>query len=264
MRGNQIESLVGSNEEVGPSISPQRDAPEYRRETEPAELSVALPGDTQLEEVRSSVVCASKQMATARAASPPACPSMLHELRNPLHAISAQVIFAVREMDAVLAGLSQSREGLSGDAVSAVEKRIQNALACLQDVSSEAKDMQTLLNDGLDRAKLSSGKVVLESLPFSLNALIRRASKGIESRCVDQSIALECNVPDEELWVKSDPIRMMQIFRNLLGNALKFANKVSWGFFGASTNAHAQSSVIRKICKRSPFCFAFYELKVYS
>ena len=88
---------------------------------------------------------------------------------------------------------------------------------------SAAKSLLGLINDVLDYSKVESGKVTLESLPFSLEKLLRTLavvlSATIKTGDMEVLFDVDANVPDT---LVGDAMRLQQIFTNLGDNAVKF------------------------------------------
>src|SRR6056297_2816432 len=87
-------------------------------------------------------------------------------------------------------------------------------------------NLQEILNDILDTAKIEAGKFVLHPSSFSLKQMLAEfdhtysilaKQKGIEWK-----IEQDENCPE---YIKSDRLRLSQILNNLLSNALKFTEK---------------------------------------
>jgi PAS domain S-box-containing protein len=96
----------------------------------------------------------------------------------------------------------------------------------LELVKSSAEALLGLVNDVLDFSKYEVGKLGLDSVEFSLRALVRDVLRPMALRAsvgglVFESI-IEDQVPDRLL---GDPLRISQILRNLAGNAVKFTNE---------------------------------------
>jgi signal transduction histidine kinase/CheY-like chemotaxis protein len=80
-----------------------------------------------------------------------------------------------------------------------------------------------LVNEVLDFSKIESGKLDLETQPFSLRACIEEALEVVEARAAEKGLDLayvaEPGVPH---LVKGDAARVRQVLVNLLSNAVKF------------------------------------------
>ncbi|MBH0185067.1 MAG: response regulator [Nitrospira sp.] len=86
----------------------------------------------------------------------------------------------------------------------------------------------TLINDILDLSKIESGHLELDSVDFGLNEVIDRALEMSAMRANEKSLELVCRIaPDVPTSLTGDPTRLIQIFVNLIGNALKFTDKGS-------------------------------------
>lgn len=84
----------------------------------------------------------------------------------------------------------------------------------------------TLVNDFLDFAKVEAGALVLESLPFALDRLLRGVMAMLEPRARAQGLGFYLDIdPEVPLALRGDPGRLRQILLNLLGNAIKFTEK---------------------------------------
>ncbi|MBH0190831.1 MAG: response regulator [Nitrospira sp.] len=86
----------------------------------------------------------------------------------------------------------------------------------------------TLINDILDLSKIESGHLELDSVDFELNEVIDRALEMSAMRANEKSLELVCRIaPDVPSSLVGDPTRLIQIFVNLIGNALKFTDEGS-------------------------------------
>jgi signal transduction histidine kinase len=120
-----------------------------------------------------------------------------HELRNPLAAIgsAAQVLSA-----------SGAAQGVAGRAVDIVNR--------------QTRHLSRLIDDLLDVARLSSGKILLAKEKLNLGDIVdgclalMRSSRRLDQHRVDVDIA--------SAWVLGDLARLTQVVDNLLTNAVKY------------------------------------------
>lgn len=95
-------------------------------------------------------------------------------------------------------------------------------------IQDSAEVLLRIINDILDFSKLEAGKMKIEKLPFSLRQILQslheQFSIPANSKNIRLNVAIGENTPDNLL---GDPIRLQQIFSNLLGNAVKFTEKGS-------------------------------------
>lgn len=83
-----------------------------------------------------------------------------------------------------------------------------------------------LLNDILDYAKIEAGRLELEIVEFQLEDLLDSLSALFAVRAEEKSIELLFDVaPDVPNRLQGDPLRLSQVFANLVGNAIKFTEQ---------------------------------------
>ncbi len=128
---------------------------------------------------------------------------LAHELRNPLAPLSMS------------ASLLQSIGGASGPAAAQLGQ-----VAGV--VRRQVDQMARLLDDLLDAARISSGKITLAVRPLALGAALDQAVETVAPRIRERSQHLELELPGEPLAIEGDPVRLTQVFANLLGNASKY------------------------------------------
>ena len=120
----------------------------------------------------------------------------------------------------------------------------------LQSAHQSATNLLEIVNEVLDLSKIDSGKLHLESIPFSLYELLDEACKPFALRAADKSIELINEVcPNLPLNVIGDPMRLRQVLINLIGNAIKFTETGHVrlhveGTAPSATLAAAESAVI--------------------
>jgi len=83
-----------------------------------------------------------------------------------------------------------------------------------------------LINDILDLAKVDSGKMVFEKIPFKMNSSISAMLHLFETKILEKNLKLvvdyDKTIPEVLL---GDPVRLHQIILNLVSNAVKFTTK---------------------------------------
>ena len=89
-----------------------------------------------------------------------------------------------------------------------------------------AYSLLALLNDILDLSKIESGRMGLEKIPFDVRIVLQDCVRSFQPKADETGIDLVCEisptVPEE---VVGDPLRLRQVFANLLSNATKFTVK---------------------------------------
>ena len=92
----------------------------------------------------------------------------------------------------------------------------------LDAIRRSAERMEHLIKDLLDMASINVGKLAMTLAPVELSELYREAVDTHEPVALERSITLirDCDVPG--VHVNVDRNRMLQVFANVIGNALKF------------------------------------------
>jgi two-component system sensor histidine kinase/response regulator len=95
----------------------------------------------------------------------------------------------------------------------------------LETAKSSAESLLAILNDILDLSKVESGKLELESTPFSMDELLGQIIRPFGVAADRKGIELICHTaPDLPEVIVGDPVRIRQILSNLIGNAIKFTH----------------------------------------
>ncbi len=79
-----------------------------------------------------------------------------------------------------------------------------------------------LVDDLLDVSRISQGKIELQIERIELRTAIEMAVETTRSAIESGGHELEINLPDAPVYLDADPLRLSQIFLNLLTNAAKF------------------------------------------
>ena len=130
--------------------------------------------------------------------------NMSHEIRTPLNGVLG------------MAGL------LAGTTLDAQQQQY------LSVIRNSGRNLLAVLNDVLDMAKITSGKLELEHIAFDLTAALHTAAQTLAFRATEKELAFDLKLPpalQRPAWVNGDPYRLTQVLLNLLSNAIKFTRQ---------------------------------------
>jgi two-component system sensor histidine kinase GlrK len=132
---------------------------------------------------------------------------MAHELRTPLSSIKAGINLLAKNFD-------------RWD----VEKKER----VLVIVSEECNRLIGLVNSLLDLSKMEAGMITFERVSAEMEPLIDKAIAEIEPLVAAKKIRLELDTAGTPPAVVIDSERILQVLRNLFGNAVKFTPEGGW------------------------------------
>ncbi|MFC3581128.1 tetratricopeptide repeat-containing sensor histidine kinase [Sphingomonas hylomeconis] len=144
-----------------------------------------------------------------------------HEIRTPLNGIlgMTQVMLTDRTLTAAL----RDRIGV---------------------VHGAGITMRALVDDILDVAKMETGNLTIEQVPFDLQATLRDVAKLWQEQASARGIQFVLEVDGGLGWVQGDAARLRQIVFNLLSNALKFTERGTVTLRAASLDDRLSIAVI--------------------
>jgi signal transduction histidine kinase len=126
--------------------------------------------------------------------------TLAHELRNPLAPISNSV--------SILAS-SKSPPDVRDQALGMMERQV--------------KQMVRLVDDLMDVARITRGKITLKTERIDLAAVLRSAAETSEPLITQFEHRLILDLPETPVWLDADFTRLNQVFSNLLNNAAKYS-----------------------------------------
>jgi len=127
--------------------------------------------------------------------------NLTHELRTPVNGIRGHI-----------RNLYEKEEDISA------KRTLNIVLDCCD-------NMEKIIDNLLDYAKLENGKMVVESEPFSLRELINTSVNTLESVANEKGIELRSSISEDiPDTVYGDEFHLSQVINNLLNNAIKFTS----------------------------------------
>ena len=130
-----------------------------------------------------------------------------HDLRSPMSVIQGYV--------------SLMATGKTGDVN-------ETQMEFLNSVNRKITEMTALLNDFLDISKIDAGFVNLKCRDMDLGALITDVVADLEPMAAGSEVSLDVALPADKVRVNADPLRLTQILRNLVSNAIKYNVESGW------------------------------------
>ncbi len=122
-----------------------------------------------------------------------------HELRNPLAALRNSIALLDRVPS----------DGEAGRRARAILHR-------------QAEHLTRLVDDLLDIARITHGKIELRRERIDAREPMRRVCEDANASFEERGVALFTSEPSQPIWVDADAARMVQMVGNLVNNALKF------------------------------------------
>lgn len=96
----------------------------------------------------------------------------------------------------------------------------------VNNLTSSAQSLLTIINDILDLSKIEAHKLELEKINFSLQDAIDRVTNVIKLKADEKNLTIEVHISDEvPQRLMGDPERLGQILMNLGSNAVKFTEQ---------------------------------------
>ncbi|MFC0253959.1 ATP-binding response regulator [Massilia consociata] len=133
--------------------------------------------------------------------------TLAHELRNPLSPIRNA---------AALLGVAGESGGHKVDERQARAREV---------ITRQVDHLAHLVDDLLDVARISEGKIVLRTEEVDLGAVVNQAVETAGPLITAREHHLNVSLPEQQVWVNGDPVRLAQSVGNLLHNAAKFTPK---------------------------------------
>jgi signal transduction histidine kinase len=104
------------------------------------------------------------------------------------------------------------------------DRRVQ-ARRQLEVIQRSALRANRLIKDLLDVAKIQAGGLAVDAAPVDVRALVMEAMETATPLAGAAQLKVSCDVGDDLPAVASDRERVLQVFANLIGNAIKFTPK---------------------------------------
>jgi PAS domain S-box-containing protein len=124
-----------------------------------------------------------------------------HELRNPL----APILYSLAALKKTERGARQQQQGQ-------------------QVIERQVMHMSRLLDDLLDVSRITRGRLELKRTTVELAAVLDAALEAARPLLDERRHRLSVVLPEQPVWLEGDPVRLAQVFSNLLINAAKYTD----------------------------------------
>ena len=125
---------------------------------------------------------------------------LAHELRNPL----APIRNAIELLEPSRAPTPQNFEKMR------------------EVIGRQVRHLSRLVDDLLDVARITQGKITLRQETVSLAAAIEAAVETVAPALTKKAHTLRTEMPDDSLYIVGDGVRIAQVLGNILSNAVKY------------------------------------------
>jgi PAS domain S-box-containing protein len=147
--------------------------------------------------------------------------TLAHELRNPLSPIRCSVEICRTQEDP------------------------EKLTWALDVIDRQVRQMARLLDDLLDISRISHGKLTLRRENVELARVIASAVETSQPLRDNVGQPLEIELPEDRVFLHADPVRLEQVFANLLNNAAKYAGRGSRVILKATTTGDSVHVSVR-------------------
>src|SRR5687768_892447 len=148
-----------------------------------------------------------------------------HDLRNPVHTINMAASFLLETAPADDRRVTSRRQ--------------------LEVIRRSANRANRLISDLLDVARIQAGGLAVEPVAVDAASLVQEAMEAAAPLATGKALTIEREVPENLPAVCSDRDRVLQVFGNLIGNAIKFTPE------GGRITIRAESETLAvKFCVR--------------
>jgi signal transduction histidine kinase len=124
---------------------------------------------------------------------------LAHELRNPLAPIASSLELLKRLGD---------RDSASAEARNVIQRQLSHLIR--------------LVDDLLDISRITRDKLELRTERIALDSVIRQSIEGCRPLFDEYGHRLEIKFTPANIYLSADPVRLVQVFENLLNNACKY------------------------------------------
>jgi signal transduction histidine kinase/ActR/RegA family two-component response regulator len=190
-----------------------------------------------------------REMATAMNEALVVSATRLHEVASAAESLSARLQAAVQTRDHFLAVLSHELR----NPLAAMGNGLQLLRLAAKDpargetsramMERQLMQMVHLVDDLLDVSRITTGKLELRKQQVDLKSIVREVVEASRPQIDREGHRLTVTVPPDLVRLDADPVRLAQVFLNLLSNASKYSER--GGHIQLSVELDGNDAVIR-------------------
>lgn len=154
-----------------------------------------------------------------------------HALETSLRETAAEAKRAAAAKSTFLANMSHEIRTPMNSIIGFTELLLQDDLSAAQrshlnTIRESSRSLLGLINDILDTTRMEKNGLELETIDFSLKGLAAQIESTLRLSAQAGGLELTTRYPDDmPEYFRGDPLRLLQILTNLVGNAIKFTER---------------------------------------
>lgn len=92
----------------------------------------------------------------------------------------------------------------------------------LKIIERNAQHLRELVEDLLQISRIESGQFQISMQTIDVHQVLRAIVDDVRQKAIDHNIKIVLHIPPDPMWVRSDNQALLQIFSNLVDNAIKY------------------------------------------
>lgn len=95
----------------------------------------------------------------------------------------------------------------------------------LQRVAISTNRLVSLVEDLLNLSRIEAGRIQYTFEDVNLGDLVQSVCRDMEQHAQSKKLVLSCDIPKQQITVRADATKLVQVFQNLIDNAVKYTRK---------------------------------------
>jgi PAS domain S-box-containing protein len=161
--------------------------------------------------------------------------TVCHEIRNPLNGMVGSTEMLKEAIVQLKSLLKKHQKTLSFEIGSDFTNTLESLIDLYESLKQSVQQQKIIVDDVLDASKLEHNKLELKTAPFSPKGIVLASVQIFSAQFKQKGIQLDLKLPDKDIIIEGDAVRLKQALINLLSNALKFTKR---GTIGVTLTEH--------------------------